>query len=229
MIIYGKQAVLYAVQEIPHNIEELYLAKDIEAKQFASLQKVGAKILRLDTKKAQAMARGGNHQGYFAKITPPQSGGRKTLLGFNRIVVLCGLSDVGNIGSIVRSAYAMGVDGIVFDRLLGEKAMSGIVRASSGAMLKMFFYESPKILELINEIKMSGIVCYGTQANAQEISEVKTQGRWALFLGQEDVGLNKKIMQKMDKMVSIGMYNHFDSLNVGVAGGILIHRLVFND
>lgn len=226
MIIYGKQVVLYAIQKASKAIQELYVAKELEASLFKKLSKVGVKIIRVDSKKAQALARGGNHQGVLAKITPLSMGEKKELLAMKQIVVLCGISDVGNIGSIVRSAYALGVEGIVFGGELSERALEGIVRASAGAMLDSFVMCYPKILELIHELKEAGFACYGADMGGEEVSKLQKEQKWALFLGSEGEGLGKKIAQKMDKIISIEMKNDFDSLNVGVAAGILMHRLV---
>lgn len=226
MIIYGKQVVLYALQKNPKLIEELYVAKELEKPLFNKLAKAGVKIMRVDSKKAQAMARGGNHQGVLAKITSLKMGEKKEIFSLKSIVVLCGISDVGNIGSIVRSAYALGVEGMVFCGELSQKAMEGVIRSSAGAMLDFFYFCHPHPLELIHELKEARFVCYGADMGGEKISSVQTDEKWALFLGSEGEGLSKKIIQKMDKIISIEMKNDFDSLNVGVAAGILIHRLV---
>lgn len=226
MIIYGKQVVLYAIQKNPKIIQELYVAKELEKALFNQLVKVGVKIIRVDSKKAQALARGGNHQGILAKIAPLRAGEKKELFAMKKLVVLCGISDVGNIGSIVRSAYALGVEGMVFCGELSEKAMEGVIRSSAGAMLDFFFFCTPHCLELIHELKEAKFVCYGADMGGEEVSRIKNNEKWALFLGSEGEGLGKKIIQKMDKIISIEMKNNFDSLNVGVAAGILMHRLV---
>lgn len=226
MIIYGKQVVLYAIQKNPKIIQELYVAKELEKTLFNQLVKVGVKIIRVDSKKAQALARGGNHQGILAKIAPLRAGEKKELFAMKKLVVLCGISDVGNIGSIVRSAYALGVEGMVFCGELSEKAMEGVIRSSAGAMLDFFFFCTSHCLELIHELKEAKFVCYGADMGGEEVSRIENNEKWALFLGSEGEGLGKKIIQKMDKIISIEMKNNFDSLNVGVAAGILMHRLV---
>lgn len=225
MIVYGKQILLYILERCPQRIEEVYLAKEIEPKLFSKLASLGVKILRLDSKKAQSLARGGNHQGFLAKITPIEPVSKKEILQYNHLLVLCGISDVGNIGSIFRSAYSLGVEGIVIGGNLGAHALEGGIRSSSGAMLSLPFHLTPYPLELIAELKDKGVVCYGADMGGEEISKVNTAKQWALFLGSEGEGLSGKIKQKMDKIISIEMKNDFNSLNVGVAAGILIHRL----
>lgn len=65
MIIYGKQIVLYVLENHPKLVEEVFLSKEIDNKLFSKFLKLGKKIHRLDNQKAQALAKGGNHQGFF--------------------------------------------------------------------------------------------------------------------------------------------------------------------
>lgn len=225
MIVYGKQILLYILQKCPERLEEVYLSKEIDKKLFSTLSHSGAKILRVDNKKAQAMAHGGNHQGFLARIRPVESVSKSEIFNSKTLLVLCGISDVGNIGSIFRSAYALGVEGIVIIGSLSVSAIEGGIRASSGAMLSLPFFTTSHPLELIHELKTKNITCYGADMGGEEISNIAPAQKWALFLGSEGEGLSGKIKQKMDKIISIEMKNEFNSLNVGVATGILVHRL----
>lgn len=225
MIVYGKQIFLYILKKFPDRLEEIYLAKEIDKKLFSTLTSLGVKILRVDSKKAQAMAHGGNHQGFLAKIKPIKSVEKKEILALKTLLILCGISDVGNIGSIFRSAYALGVEGIVIGGSLSASAIEGGIRTSSGAMLSLPFFITPNPLELVQELKAKNITCYGADMGGEKISNVFPSKEWALFLGSEGDGLSEKIKQKMDKIISIEMKNEFNSLNVGVATGILVHRL----
>ncbi|WP_305862774.1 23S rRNA (guanosine(2251)-2'-O)-methyltransferase RlmB [Helicobacter cholecystus] len=225
MIVYGKQILFYVLQKCPDRLEEIYLAKEIDKKLFSSLYSSGVKILRIDTKKAQAMAHGGNHQGFLAKIKPIESVEKKEILSLKTLLVLCGISDVGNIGSIFRSAYALGVEGIIIGGTLSKNAIEGGIRASSGAMLCVPFYITSNLLELIHELKTKNKTCYGADMGGEEVLSIVPSDEWALFLGSEGEGLSGKIKQKMDKIISIKMKNEFNSLNVGVATGILVYRL----
>ena len=142
----------------------------------------------------------------------------------DRSVVLCGITDVGNIGSIIRSAYALGIDGIV---LCGVKniALEGVFRSSVGSFLHMPFCVVENALDVIATFKDVGIKCLGADMNGERIEECKIDGKWALFLGSEGDGLGRKIMGKLDTILSIKMREGFHSLNVGVAAGILMYGL----
>ncbi|TLD82235.1 23S rRNA (guanosine(2251)-2'-O)-methyltransferase RlmB [Helicobacter sp. MIT 05-5293] len=226
MILYGKQPVFYALQSHRESIEEFYLAKELPKGDFARLVGANKPIKRVDSKKAQALARGGNHQGILAKITPPLESSFDEMRQKDSLLILCGITDVGNVGSIFRTAYALGVEGIVICATLSEVAQEGILRTSSGAFLDMPYCFYTNVLDIPNELKNVGFSLYG--ADMQGKDEYKDESKkWALFLGSESQGLSARLKHKMDKILSIKMEHHFDSLNVAVATGILIDRIKY--
>lgn len=224
MVVYGKQVVRWIVLKSPHSIQNIYLAKEIDKSFFALLKNVNKPIIRLDAKKAQALAKGGNHQGYLLGIAPLEPVDFTFVKEMNFIVVLCGVSDVGNLGSIIRVSYALGVDCIVICGIKSFK-QEGVLRASVGAFLQMPFCVVYNPLDVANELKQSGFTLYG--ADMQGSNEVMNVAhKKALFLGNENQGLSKRIIAKMDFILTISMQREFDSLNVGTAGAILIDRII---
>jgi len=112
MIIYGKQTCFYALQKHNSKIETIYLNKlSILPKDL--LKKYGSKIKTIENKWAQKLSRGGNHQGILIEMEEPQAPSVESLKSGDFVLVLDGLTDVGNIGAIIRTAYALGVDGVV--------------------------------------------------------------------------------------------------------------------
>jgi len=226
MIVYGKQIVFYILEKHPKMIKQIFLAKEIDKKLFNKFMDVGAKIVRPDNKKAQALAKGGNHQGFLLDIDEFEFAHMKDVKKSDFVVVLDGLSDVGNIGAIVRSCYAMGVDSVIISGLKNFYA-APIVRTSSGAMLDMPIAISYNSYDLANELKQVGFSLVGADMEGYEAKDItREQGqKIALFLGSEGEGLSNKLKKKLDLKVAIGMKNDFDSLNVSVAAGILIYEL----
>ena len=226
MIVYGKQIVFYILEKHPKIIKQIFLTKEIDKKLFNKFMDVGAKIVRPDNKKAQALAKGGNHQGFLLDIDEFDFAHMKDVKKSDFIVVLDGLSDVGNIGAIVRSCYAMGVDAIVICGLKNFYA-APIVRTSSGAMLDMPIAISYNSYDLANELKQVGFSLVGADMEGYEVKDIQREKdqKVALFLGNEGDGLSNKLKKKLDLKVSINMENNFDSLNVSVAAGILIYEL----
>lgn len=226
MIVYGKQTVFYILENHPKIIKQIFLTKDIDKKLFKKFMDVGAKIVRPDNMKAQSMAKGGNHQGYLLQIDEFEFADIKDVKKSEFIVVLDGLNDVGNIGAIVRSCYAMGVDAVV---VCGMKNFnpSPVIRTSSGAMLDLPVAVTFSSYDLANELKQVGFSLVGADMEGYKLKSIERQEnqKIALFLGNESEGLSNKLKKKLDLKVAIEMENNFDSLNVSVAAGILIHQL----
>lgn len=225
MIIYGKQVVLHVLDKHPNLIEEVMFSKDIEPKLFKRFTSLNKKIIKLDNKKAQSLAKGGNHQGFFLKLKDYETQDLKALKDSNFIVVLDGLTDVGNIGAICRSAYSLGVDAIIACNVK-QLNYEAIARTSSGALLDLPFCHFPNILDLANELKHSNFKLIGASLDGVKLKDFNSKDKKiALFLGSEGEGLSNKVIKKLDYKVSIEMSNNFDSLNVSVAAGILIYNL----
>lgn len=221
MIIFGKQIVQFVIANHADLIEEIYLAKEIDRDIFKNLARLNKPILRLDSKKAQSLAHGGNHQGFLAKIKPLTQTPFAQIKKLNKIVVLCGISDVGNIGAIFRSALCLGAEGVIITETNNLK-IENLIRASSGAIFEIPFCVVKNPLDCINELKNEGILCIGADMKGENARFYNAPKKFALFMGSEGAGLSQKILKKLDKIISIKMYNGFNSLNVSVALGILL-------
>lgn len=223
MIIYGKQVCLHALEEHSDKIKTVYIAKKgiLPQNLFNTFRD---KIKFLEEKWVQSMSKGGNHQGILLEMEPLEQSSLSTLKQERFILVLDGLTDTGNIGAIVRSAYALGVDGII---ATGVKTlnMASIVRTSSGALLNMPFVITPNVGDVLNELKQVDFKVYGASMDGEALDDCKFSEKRVLVLGSEGAGLSKKAKSKVDQIVSIEMKHEFDSLNVSAAAAILIYRM----
>jgi 23S rRNA (guanosine2251-2'-O)-methyltransferase len=225
MIIYGKQVVLYVLDKHSHLIEEVMLSKEIEPKLFKRFTNLNKKIIKLDNKKAQSLAKGGNHQGFFLRLKEFDTTTIKEIKDSNFIVVLDGLTDVGNIGAICRSSFSLGVDAIIATNVR-QLNYEGIARTSSGALFDIPFCHIVNSLDVANELKQIGFKLIGASMDGENLKNfVNENEKTALILGSEGEGISGKMIKKLDQKVSIEMFNNFDSLNVSVAAGILIYNL----
>jgi 23S rRNA (guanosine2251-2'-O)-methyltransferase len=223
MIIYGKQVCLYALEQHPDTITTVYVAKKgiLPQKLFHQYHD---KIKFLEEKWAQSMSKGGNHQGILLEVSDFEESSLSSIKKNDFIVVLDGLTDVGNIGAIVRSAYALGADAII---ATGVKQLNvaAIARTSSGALLDMPFMVTHNILDVFNELQQVGFSFYGAAMEGKAVQDMVFESKRVLVLGSEGKGLSKKARSKINQMVSIEMKHAFDSLNVSAAAAILIHRM----
>ena len=223
MIIYGKQVCLYALTRHKEKISTVYIAKKGILPQ-ALYEAYQGRIKFLENRWAQAMSKGGNHQGLLLEISEPLPVSLEQIKQGKFIVVLDGLTDAGNIGAIMRTAYALGVDSIVATGVK-QLPLAAIARTSSGALLDMPFRVQQHILDLLHELSQIGFVSYGASMEGDAVEEARFSQKRVLVLGSEDKGISKKIKSKLDKTLSISMERSFDSLNVSAAAAILIHRM----
>lgn len=224
MLIYAKQPINYIIQNHPQKIKTLYLAKEMDKKEYSRLMKMDFEIKRIPSDAAGKMCKNASHQGVLAEVDEYEVHDYKSFLNFEFVLVLSGLTDIGNIGAIVRTAYAMGVDAIV---ACGIKSLpfEAILRTSTGTLFDMPFAVETNVHNVINDLKTSGFTTYGADMGGVDIRDIKVKQKRALFLGSEGEGLSDRVSSKLDKIVSIKMSHEFDSLNVSVAGAILMDRM----
>ncbi len=226
MIIYGKQLFLYILQKYPNRLIKVQLSKKCDQKLFNRINRVCNDVTLVDNKKAQALCRGGNHQGFIAHIADLDFREFQEVKNSSFLLILQGITDVGNIGAIVRSAYAFGVDAIIVS---GIKSLNleAIIRTSSGAIFEMPIVLEPNTLDLINELKQIGFRLYGADMDGKNVKDIEFSSKVALMMGSEGEGISSRVKSKLDEIISIKMARKFDSLNVSVATAILCDR-IFN-
>jgi len=224
MLIYAKQPIYYLINKYPNKIKTLYLAKELEKKEYSRLMKMGFEIKRIPNEAAQKMCKNANHQGILAEVDDCQLQPYNFFFEKKFILVLSGVTDVGNIGAIVRSAYALGVDAIV---ACGVKTLplDTITRTSTGTLFDMPFAIENNVHDVLNDFKTSGFTIYGADMNGMDIRETHIEKKKVLVLGSEGEGLTSRVISKLDCAVSIKMSHEFDSLNVSVAAAILMDRM----
>ncbi|MCK4442792.1 MAG: 23S rRNA (guanosine(2251)-2'-O)-methyltransferase RlmB [Sulfurovaceae bacterium] len=223
MIIYGKQVCLYALESHEALIKTIYIAKKgILPQKLYNQYK--SRIKFLENKWAQSMAKGGNHQGILVEIEEFSQSNLASIKESDFILLFDGLTDSGNIGAIIRTAFALGIDGVI---ATGVKSLnlSSIVRTSSGALLDMPFMITPNALDVLNELKQVNFTFYGASMDGISINKCQFKQKKVLVLGSEGDGISKRVKSKIDKMVSIEMKREFDSLNVSAAAAILMDRM----
>ncbi len=225
MILYGKQLFLHVIKQQPSIVKKVYLTKECDKRLFSQIKALKVPIERSDFKKAQALAHGGNHQGFLMEINDLQFASLDDVKNGNFLVFLYGLSDVGNIGAICRSAYVFGADAVIVG---GVKSLNleGVLRTSSAAALNIPIVLATDALSALNELKQKDFSLYGSDMSGESVLHVKFNDKKVLIVGSEGEGIPKKALQKCDSIVKIDMKREFDSLNVSAATAILCDRIV---
>lgn len=224
MLIYGKQSVYYLIDHHPERITQLYLAKELDKKEYSRLMRMGFEIKRIPVNAAQVMCKSGNHQGFLADVEPVELRPLGSVRDGEFVVLLNGITDVGNIGAIVRSAYALGVDAVIVCGIKDLK-LEPIARSSSGALFDMPIVVVHNVHDVLNELGQMEYTLYGAAMDGEDIRQIACSGKKALVLGNEGEGITARVASKLDRKVRIEMSHGFDSLNVSVAGAILMDRM----
>lgn len=145
----------------------------------------------------------------------------------DKILLLDGIQDPGNLGTMIRSSLAFGVHCIVLSKECVDLYNPKVVRATQG----MFFHipiVSMDTKEAISIMKQKGIPVYGTSVvNGVEASQLDSneKEKYCLIMGNEGNGLSTEIFDLCDKNLYIPMDSRVESLNVGVACSILLYEL----
>lgn len=142
------------------------------------------------------------------------------------VVILDQIQDPRNFGAIIRSAECFGVDGIVIQDRNNVKVTETVVKSSTGAIEHVDIIKVTNIADTIDKFKKYGYTVYGAEANGEKYYyEEDYPNKVCLVLGSEGNGMRKKVREHCDKIVKIHLKGQINSLNVSVAGGIILSEI----
>ena len=143
----------------------------------------------------------------------------------DRILVLDGIQDPGNLGTIIRSAVAFNIDTIVLSNNTVDIYNSKVIRASQGMIFNISIIK--KDLDVfIPEIKNCGYKVYATKVdNGKSLKGIEIEKKFAIIMGNEGNGVRKNILDLADSYLYIDMNKSCESLNVAVATSIILYEL----
>lgn len=141
-------------------------------------------------------------------------------------LLLDGITDPHNVGSILRSAVFFGVPGVVIPKWRAAGVTQTVVRASAGAARLIPITQVANLATAIESFKKAGVWMVGADMAGDDAKKVDLPRPFALVMGSEGEGLHQLIKKRCDVVVRIAKTGQagVDSLNVGVAAGILIHQ-----
>lgn len=144
---------------------------------------------------------------------------------WKKILFIDAIQDPGNLGTIIRTADAAGMDGIVLGEGTVDLYNSKVIRSSQGSIFHLPISKG-NLLELLHVYKERNIPVYGTSLqNGQPHKEIEPADSFVLIIGNEGSGVDKDLLEKTDKNLYIPIYGSAESLNVGIAAGILLYHL----
>ena len=171
----------------------------------------------------------GNHQGIVAYAAGVEYCTVADILAVARekneepfVVVLDGILDPHNLGSIIRSAECAGAHGVVIGKRRSASVTAATVKASAGATEHVKIARVVNIPAALDELKRAKLWVAGADMKGQPMTKQGLNGPLALVIGGEGDGLSKLVSEKCDFLVAIPQYGQIGSLNAGVAAGILM-------
>ncbi len=171
----------------------------------------------------------GNHQGIVAEIPGVEYAELEDILEYAElrgekpfVILLDGIEDPHNLGSIIRSAECAGAHGIVITKRRSASVTAAVVKTSAGAAEHMRIARVANLSNTISLLKEKNIWIAGADMEGKPAYEVDMKGGFALVIGGEGNGLSKLVKEQCDFLVSIPLKGHIDSLNAAVAGAIIM-------
>ena len=226
MIVFGKN-VANELLDTGKKINEVYLSKNFDDKSIINkLNKSNIKIKMMDKKEMDRKYKG-NHQGIVLDIEDYKY--KKLDDAYNKkfIVMLDHLEDPHNLGAIIRTSVAAGVDAIIIPKRRGVEINSTVMKVSAGALNKIDIIEENSLAQAIEKLKKNGFWVYGTDMrDSINYTDVEYDNKTCLVIGSEGNGISKLVRDKCDFIISIPMKGKLDSLNASVAAGIVIYEVV---
>ncbi|MDO4286149.1 MAG: RNA methyltransferase [Eubacteriales bacterium] len=207
-------------------IHDILVADDVEVstEDLHRAQQQGAKLYNCPAALLQKISNVKTPQGIAFSCERPISG-LESLYGAKRMMVLEGLQDPGNLGTIIRTADAFALDGIILCEGCVDPTSPKVVRATMGAAFRMPI-ASAGIEEAAAFLRRQSLPLYATALsdNSVPVTEVDLH-RAAVLIGNEGRGITKKAAALSEKQIIIPMEGRAESLNASVAASIIMYEM----
>jgi len=146
---------------------------------------------------------------------------------FHLILILDSIMDPHNLGSIIRSAFCLGANGVVIPSDRAARVSATVGKTSAGSVWKMPIAKVTNISQAIDYFKERGFWIFGAEVTGgQNVREIDFQCHAVLVFGGEAKGLRPLIRKRCDYLINIPMVGDFNSLNVSVAAGIVLYEVM---
>jgi 23S rRNA (guanosine2251-2'-O)-methyltransferase len=232
--LYGLQPVLAALQAERRRIGKIFVSAQ---RRGAALQRLLAlaeqrsiPVVMVQPAQLQQLLGHGAHQGVVALVEPHLYTPWTAVVahvtgqpGPHALLVLDGVTDVGNFAALIRSAAAFGVHAIVLPRHAAVTLSAAVAKRSAGALERVAIVRVVNVVRLLEELKQHGFWVYGADMRADlRVAHMVWPERLVLVLGAEGSGIRRLVRERCDALVHIPMCPGTQALNVAMAGAIIL-------
>lgn len=194
------------------------------------------KVVMVEVKKSKLdeMSETKNHQGVIAIVPPFEYCDVYDILEYAKeknekpfIVILDGIEDPHNLGSIIRTAETAGVHGIIIPKRRAVAVNATVAKTSAGAVEHVKIARVSNINDTIKYLKENGVWIYGTDGEAKNMYYNQDfRDSTAIIIGSEGLGISDLVKKNCDGLVKIPMKGKINSLNASVSAGIVMYEIV---
>lgn len=142
------------------------------------------------------------------------------------IVILDHLEDPHNLGAIIRTSEAAGIDGIIIPKDRSVEVNATVIKTSVGTVDNIPISMVTNLNSTIKDLKENGFWIVGTDMNGTDFKEIDYHGKIAIVIGNEGNGMSRIVRESCDFIAEIPMYGKVNSLNASVAAGLMIYEVV---
>ena len=191
-------------------------------------------LVEVDKQKLNIMSKTENHQGVIAIVPPFNYCEVDDILNFAKakkealfILILDGIEDPHNLGSIIRTAETAGVHGIIIPKRRTVTVNSTVYKISSGAVEHMLIARVNNITDTIKYLKENDVWIYGTDMEGETLYYNQDyKSACGIVIGSEGFGMSRLVKENCDVLVKIPMKGKITSLNASVSAGIAMYEVV---
>ena len=236
-VIYGVKPVMETILHGRIRVEKIILAKRKDSHDIQKILKLAAQeqiSVSYNSKNYLTNLAGNkSHQGIICVCSDYAYTGVDEIIAnchesmkYGLVLILDGIEDPQNLGSIIRTAYCFGVNGIIIPENRSASVTPAVIKVSAGAAQHIPIARVVNISRAIDYLKEKGFWIYGADVSSdQNFSFRDYKGQVGLVIGSEGRGIRSLVKKKCDFLVSITMSGQIDSLNVSVATGIILYEI----
>lgn len=236
-VIYGRYPVLEALRG-EREVEKVVLVRGtrwagVLAEIAAEAQRQGVPVQALSRSALDRLADGGNHQGVVAHVTAYNYAHLEDVLAAVTrrdepafLLLLDCVQDPQNLASLLRTAEAVGVHGVVIPRHRAVGVTAAVVKASAGAVEHLTVARVTNLVRAIETLQAAGIWVLGLERTprSQRYDRVDLTVPLAWVVGSEGQGLSRLVRKRCEVLVDLPMRGQVNSLNAAVAGSIVLYQ-----
>lgn len=236
--VFGRHAGLdFLKTQSADRINKVFLQHGVQedfANQVYALAKKKRLVVQTAPKnKLYRLVAGGNHQGLVLAVSSFEYADLDQLLDeFDQVgkepflLMLDSIEDPHNLGSILRSADATGVDAIIIPKRHASGLTSVVAKTSTGAIDYVPVARVNNLVQTTKNLKKRGYWIFGTDMKGTDYRQWNANGKTVLVIGNEGKGIAPLLKKQMDQTLTLPMVGHVQSLNASVATGILLYQML---